>query len=127
MAKKEDDDRVVEPQVIYTVRNPDNKHYLKVDAYYGATQATSFLNAEGKVVVITNQNNDGFLGYGRDLTGKTITIRTRANADIDDLGIDRVRLDYFIDDQVDEIGINQYDKPEDEDPSPYIKFDINFK
>ncbi len=126
MAKKKKDQET-ETDIPYSVKNPDSKHYLKVDAFYGTTQSTSFMNAAGNLIVINNQNNDGFLGYGRDLKGKSITIRTRAQADIDELGEERVRVDYFIDDQADEIGINQYDKPEDEDPSPFIKFVITFK
>lgn len=113
--------------VSYIVTQPDKKHYLKIDAFYGCSHTTSFLNTEGKVVIISNQNNDGFIGLGRDIQGKTIKIRTRALADIDDLGMDRIRLEYFIDDQNTEERINKYDRPESHDHSPLLKFTITFK
>lgn len=125
MAKKIEDVDIIE-QVTYTVNHPDKKHYLKVDAFYGCSHTTSFLNAEGRVVNVSNQNNDGFIGFGRDIKGKTIKFRTRAFADIDDLGLDRIRLEYFIDDQNTEERINKYDKPESVDDSPSFKFSITF-
>lgn len=126
MAKQIEDVDIIQ-HVTYTVTHPDNKYYLKVDAFYGCSHTTSFLNTEGKVVIISNTNNDGCIGFGKDIQGKTIKFRTRAFADIDDLGLDRIRLEYFIDDQNTEERINKYDKPESHDDSPSFKFSITFK
>jgi hypothetical protein len=119
-------DTDIKTDVDYIVTHPDNKHYLKIDAYYGTTHETSFINIQGELVVMNNQDITGFLGYGKDLVSKSIRIRTRAFADIDDRGVDRVRLDYLID-QSEAALVNKYDKPEADNDKPYLRFTINFK
>lgn len=120
-------DKEIIPNVDYVVRRPNFQHYLKVDAYYGTTHSTGFLNlSSSKIITINNQNPDGLLGFGDKLIGRTVTIRTSAMADIDDRGIERVRLVYYIDDQFSEVMINEYDKPEDFNPVPVFKFKIRF-
>lgn len=122
-----DVDASIHPTVDYFITEPDSKHYLSVDAYYGTSQQTAFVNAYGNTINITNGNNDSNLGLGKDLVGKSIKVRTRAFGDLDDTGVERVRVEFTIDDQSQPVLINRYDKSEDEDDAPFLKFTINFK
>ena len=119
----------IAPHVIYNVKRKNARHALRLRAFHGSTQSTSFRNADGKVIVITNTNPDGFLGFGENLIGSTLTIVTVAQGDIDDRGLERIRLEYFVDDGIQdnqELPINRYDKSEDSDPAPFLKFNIQF-
>ncbi len=117
------------PEVTYEVKRDNGRHSLRLKAFHGSTQSTAFRNAQGRVIAITNANPDGFLGEGRDLRGKTLTIITVAQGDLPTFGVERIRLEYFIDDGTmdNQDPINVYDKSEETDTAPFLRFLIHFE
>jgi len=115
------------PDKNHSVTNSDGVYHLRLDAFYGTTQSTSFQNAQNKLIVITNNNPDGILGTGAELIGKTIAFVTVSQGDLDTLGPERVRIEIFIDEPGKSTKIHEYDKPESEDATPMLMFNINFQ
>lgn len=114
------------PDVIFAVTNLEGTHRLKVTAFFGATQSTSFNNAHKKLILVTNNNPDGVLGTGTELKGTSIPLVTVAQGDLDTLGPERVRLVYEIEEPAKTTQIQEYDKPEEDDATPFIMFNIHF-